>query len=146
MDTLNTPAVSDVDIDLEAEVTEAIMAMDGLRPTAADVRVSVVDGHVTLTGHVQSPMQKAEIERAAAEVAGAAAVTNRLFDDASLSRQAAELLARDERTRNLAPGYRVNATFGNVTLAGRVSEAEAREVLSVLQNLPGVRAVSVRAI
>ena len=146
MDTTTIPAASDRDIDLEAEVCQAIMALDGLRPTHAEVSVSVRDGHVTLTGIVQSPMQVVEIEHTAAAVPGVTGVTNHVLDDGSLDRQIAEALAADPRTRDVPPGYRVNSLFGYVTITGRFTVAQARDVITIAQAIPGVRTVNVKAI
>jgi osmotically-inducible protein OsmY len=48
---------------------------------AADLRVAVRAGHVTLLGSVRDPLEKAQIEARARAVPGVAGVTNRLTVD-----------------------------------------------------------------
>lgn len=135
---------ADTALDLEAEVREAIHSLDILRGTRAEVNIAVSGGHVTLHGVVQSPMAAVEAERAAADVPGVTEVTNELVDDGSLTRQVAEVLARDPRTRGIPPGYEVTSIFGHLTLIGRFTAAEANAVLAVTQAVPGVRTVNLK--
>jgi osmotically-inducible protein OsmY len=146
MESKIAPVEADLDYDLEAEVRDAIMSLDSVRATHAEVDVAVKQGHVTLSGIVQSPMAAIEVERTAAEVPGVAAVTNHLLDDGTLARNIAEALARDERTRSIPPGYRVSSTFGHVRIAGYFEDEAAQAVLAVAQAVPGVREVSIRAL
>jgi len=55
---------------------------------AADLRVAVRAGHVTLLGTVREPLEKAQIEARARGIPGVASVTNRLsvVSDAGASR------------------------------------------------------------
>ena len=141
-----TPAGTDVDNDLEYEVTEAIMTLDSVRSSAAVVQVHVNGGLVTLTGYVQSPMAAVEVERAAEAVPGVTGVVNNLIDDGSLSRLVAEVLATDPATRDIPPGYEVTATFGYLRLVGWLSPEHAEAMLKVAHAIPGVRDVTVRAL
>jgi len=141
-----TPAGTDTDNDLEAEVTEAVLALDAVRPSAAVVKVHVQNGQVTLTGHVQSPMAAVEVERAAEQVPGVTGVINNLVDDGSLSRLVAEVLATDPTTRDIPPGYEVAATFGFVRLVGWFSLEQAAALEAVTQNVAGVRGVRMMAL
>ncbi|MEP7357255.1 MAG: BON domain-containing protein, partial [Anaerolineales bacterium] len=90
--------MTDTDLDLEAQVREAIDQLDILNGTRARVDLAVKDGHVTLHGNVQSPMSCVEVEWAAAAVPAVKGVTNMLVDDAELSRRVATALAYDPRT------------------------------------------------
>jgi osmotically-inducible protein OsmY len=141
---LPTIAPDDQDLDLEAVLNDMLFGMDGLNGTRADVRVEVAGGHVTLRGAVQSPMVAVEVERAVADVPGVTGVTNLLVDDGNLSRVVAEALSTDPRTRDIPPGYRITAIFANIAVAGRFTDAEAQQVMTVAQAVPGVRSVNVK--
>ena len=143
MEIETTPAGTDLDNDIEAEVTDAVMALDAVRPSAAVVNVDVRAGLVTLTGYVQSPMAAVEVERAAAEVPGVTGVANNLIDDGSLSRLVAEVLATDPATRDIPPGYEVAPTFGYLRLVGYFSREQADALAAVIQAIPGVRGLQV---
>jgi osmotically-inducible protein OsmY len=146
MDTPAAPVMTDNDLDLEAAVRNAVMALDGVRPTRSEVNISVSQGQVTLTGVVPSPMTAAEVEVAAASVPGVMAVTNRLVDDGTLSRQVAEALALDERTRSIPPGYRVAPIFGTLLITGYFTPEQGQAVEAVAGAVPGVREVIIRAL
>ena len=135
---------TNADIDLEAAVREAIDSIDGMRGSWAEINVSARDGHVTLTGYVQSPMRVVEAEREVAYVPGVVSVTSRIFDDGTLSRQVAEALALDPRTRGIPPGYQVTVVFGHVVLIGFFTNDQARAAMAVAQTVPGVRSINVK--
>ena len=141
-----TPAGTDVDNDLEAEVTEAVMSLDAVRPSAAMVKVDVRAGLATLTGYVQSPMAAVEVERAVEEVPGVTGVVNNLIDDGSLSRLVAEVLATDPATRDIPPGYEVTPTFGYLRIVGYFTPAQAQALAAVTEAILGVRGVKVVAL
>jgi osmotically-inducible protein OsmY len=143
MEIETTPAGTDVENDLEAAVTEAVMALDAVRPSAAVVNVDVREGLVTLTGYVQSPMAAVEVERAAEQVPGVRGVANNLIDDGSLSRLVAEVLATDTATRDIPPGYEITPTFGYLRVVGWFTPEQAQAVTTVTQAIPGVRAVKI---
>ncbi len=136
----------DIDLDLAERVRDAIGALDILRGSRAHVDVMVANGHVTLSGNVQSPMAAAEVGHAAAETAGAAAVTNHVVDDASLSRLVAEALATDPRTAPIEPGYKVASTFGHLWLVGGFTPEQSQAVTAVCQAVAGVRSVTIKAL
>ena len=139
-----TPAGTDVDNDLETVVTDAIMSLNSVRPSAAVVQVHVHDGQVTLTGYVQSPMAAVEVERTAEEVPGVTGVVNDLVDDGTLSREVAEVLATDPATRDIPPGYEVTPTFGYITLIGWFKPEQVEAVMAVTAAIPGVRGVRIK--
>lgn len=138
-----TPAGTDVDNDLEAEVTDAVMSMGAVRPSAAVVKVDVHAGLVTLSGYVQSPMAAVEVERVVEQVSGVTGVVNNLVDDGSLSRLVAEVLSTDPATRDIPPGYEVASTFGYLRLIGWFTPAQIEALTTVTQAIPGVREVKV---
>lgn len=137
-------ANTDLDLDLQERVTNAIQSLDVLRGSRTQVVVTVSGGQVTLTGVLQSPMAAAEVAHAAAEVAGNLPVVNHLLDDASLSSQVAEALSTDSRTAAISPGYQVASMYGRLTLIGQFSAAQAQALEAVAHGLPGVRSVTVQ--
>jgi osmotically-inducible protein OsmY len=146
MDSNLAPASTDIDLDLTERVSGAINALDVLRGTRAHVAVTVTNGHVTLDGVVQSPMAAVEVERAAAAAPGAAGLTSRLTDDASLSRRVAEALATDPRTAAIPPGYRVVSVFGTMWLVGYFTPEQSQALAAVCRGVPGVRTVTIKAL
>ena len=138
-----TPAGTDTDNDLEAEVREAVMSLDAVRPSAAVVNVDVHAGLATLSGYVQSPMAAVEVERTVAEVPGVTGVANNLIDDGSLSRLVAEVLSTDPATRDIPPGYEVTPTFGYLRIVGYFSPEQVQALSAVIQAVPGVRGLKV---
>jgi len=138
------PVITDTDLDLEAQVRDAIDQLDILNGTQARVDIAVKDGHVTLRGNVQSPMSCVEVEWAAAAVPGGKGVTNLLVDDAELSRRVATALAYDPRTSAIPPGYEVTPVFGHVVLIGKFTDDQASAVQAVVQGLPDARSVTIR--
>jgi osmotically-inducible protein OsmY len=135
---------SDGDLDLIAELREMIYRHDAIRGSRAEVDADVRDGHVMLRGWVQSPMVAVEIEQAVAEWPGVTGFTDRLYDDGSLTRQVAEALATDPRTRAIPPGYEVTVIFGHVTLVARLSAEEAAAATAVAEAITGVRTVRIK--
>ena len=146
METIILPAMTDADTDLEAQVRDAILALDALRPTRAEVTVSAANGQITLAGIVPSSMTAAEVERAARAVPGVTGVNNQVMDDGSLARHVAEALAKDARTREIAPGYHVACFIGHVTVVGYFSSEQAQAVTAVCQAVGGVHAVNVKTL
>jgi osmotically-inducible protein OsmY len=138
------PVITDTDLDLEAQVRDAIGQLDILNGTQARVDIEVKDGHVTIRGNVQSPMSCVEVEWLAAAVPGVKGVTNLLVDDAELSRRVATALAYDPRTSAIPPGYEVTPVFGHVVLIGKFTDDQASAVQAVVQGLPDARSVTIR--
>ncbi len=144
MDTTVVPAEAGTDLDIEAEVVGAIRGLDIVRPTHAEVNVSVRQGHVTLTGIVPSIFAAIEVERAVRATPGVTGVTNKLFDDGSLTRRVAHALITDPRTKDIPPGYSVTCFFGHVGVIGHfASEPAKTAVAEVCQSIEGVRGVKV---
>jgi hypothetical protein len=144
MDVNLEPALTDMDLDLDAVVRDTLDQLDILKGSEAKVRVAVKDGHVTLHGNVQSPMSCIEVEWAAASVPGVKGVTNELADDATLSRRVATALAYDPRTASIPPGYEVTPMFGHVLIIGKFSDDQAAAVTAVTQAVPDVLSVKIR--
>ncbi|HLE27295.1 MAG TPA: BON domain-containing protein [Anaerolineales bacterium] len=134
------------DMDIEADVRQAIYALDPVNSIDADV--SVMHGQVTLTGYMLSEMLVPAIEQAARKVTGARSVVNHLVDDSSLVRRVATALALDPRSRAIPPGYRVVSSLGHAMVVGNFArEAAARgAVTTVCQGVPGVRSVKIKSI
>ena len=140
------PADTDLDLDLQERVNNAIHTLDVLRGSRAQVTVTVSGGQVTLSGVLQSPMAAAEVAHAAAEVAGSLPVVNHLLDDATLSSRVAEALATDPRTAAISPGYQVAAMYGHLVLIGNFSAAQAQALQAVAAGVPGARSVTVQTL
>jgi BON domain-containing protein len=138
------PTITDTDLDLEAQVRDAIDQLDILNGTQARVDIAVKDAHVTLRGNVQSPMSCVEVEWAAAAVPGVKGVSNMLADDGTLSRRVATALAYDPRTTAIPPGYQVTPMFGHTLLIGKFTDAQASAVLAVSQSVPDVLSVRIK--
>jgi osmotically-inducible protein OsmY len=144
MEATALPTTVNTDLDIEAEVTNAILALDALRAAPAEVNVSMTNGQVALTGIVPSRMTAAEVERVARAVPGVAGVSNHLLDDGSLTLLVAHALATDPRTRSIPPGYRVICVFGHVTLVGKLAGEPTRNAaIEVCQSVSGVRSAKV---
>ena len=138
------PVMTDTDLDLEAEVRDAVDQLDILNGTQARVDIEVKDSHVTIHGNVQSPMSCVEVEWAVAAVPGVSGVTNLLVDDAELSRRVATVLAYDPRTSAIPPGYEVTPIFGHIVIIGKFTDEQAGAVLAVAQAVPDVLAVTIK--
>jgi hypothetical protein len=145
-DTALVSAAPYADIDLEVAVRAAIGSVDSLRGSRSEVNVQVINGHVVLTGYVQTPMQATEAGRAAHYVPGVLSVANEVCDDASLRRRVAEALATDARTRHIPPGYMVNSAFGHILFIGHVSDEDAAALTAVALAVPCVRNINLRVI
>jgi len=146
MDSNLAPATTDLDLDLQERVHDAIHALDVMRGSRAHVAVTVSGGQVTLEGNVQSPMAAAEVAHAARGVAGSLPVINHLVDDATLTNQVAEALATNPHTSAISPGYQVAAMYGHLTLIGYFNAEQSRALAAVARVVPGVRTVTVRAL
>ena len=146
MDSTPAPASTDTDLDLQERVRDAIDALDVIRGTRAHVDVTVASGQVILDGVLQSPMAAAEVERAAADAAGAAAVTSHLLDDATLSSRVAEALGKDPRTAAIPPGYDVVSVFGHMWIVGSFTPEQAQAVTAVARSVPRVLTVTIKEI
>jgi hypothetical protein len=138
------PVTTDTDLDLEAQVRDAIDQLDILNGTQARVDIEVKDGHVTVRGNVQSPMACVEVEWVTAAVPGVKGVTNMLVDDAELSRRVATALAYDPRASSIPPGYEVTPVFGHIVVIGKFGDEQASAVLAVAQDVPDVRSVVIK--
>jgi osmotically-inducible protein OsmY len=69
---------SQVDRDMTQSIRKSVIADDSLSFTAKNVKIITRDGFVTLRGVVNNAREKATIEKAAKELAGAKKVTNQL--------------------------------------------------------------------
>jgi len=143
MDTIAVPVETNSDIDLEAAVSEAIRGLDILRPTRAEVDIAVSRGQVTLTGIVPSVFAATEALRAVEAIPGVQGVTNHLYDDATITRQAAHALVTDARTKDIPLGYQVTCFFGHLGLIGHFSAEQQQAMTEVCQAVEGVRGIKV---
>ncbi len=153
----DSTAVSDAR--LESRITTTYALSPYLR--AHDLKVSVVDGEVTLTGTVEEDVNKDLAEQIAHGVAGVTDVDNQInvkadyrpmartgerpygatVDDASTSAAVRSKMSWSERSGKHAA--KVSTVDGIVTLQGNAGSEEDKAYLTRLaQNTPGVRGVS----
>jgi len=143
MDTIALPTETSADLDLETAVAEVIRNLDILRPTHAEVDVAVSGGHVTLSGIVSSIFAVTEAVRAVQAVPGVTGVTSQLYDDGTITRQAAHALAVEAQTKDIPLGYQVTSLFGHLSVIGRFTPEQEAALMAVCQNIAGVRSVRV---
>ncbi|QAY86147.1 BON domain-containing protein [Pseudomonas arsenicoxydans] len=117
---------------------------------AEQIGVEIKDGIVTLTGHVNSYVEKWAAEQAAQKVSGVRALAVEMDvklpgpsqrNDADIARSAENVL---EWTSNLIKeSIKIKVEDGWVTLAGDVEwEYQRREAVGAIRNLMGVKGVS----
>lgn len=111
--------------------------IDAYPPFSAGERYAIdVDcqgGMVSLKGNVRFPEAKEEAEAIAWSVRGALGVETDLTSDRELELEIAGALARDPRTRQQR--IIVRARLGRVTLEGRLSSQEMKEVAEEIANM-----------
>ena len=134
------------DLELQRDVMDEI----AMEPSvdAALIGVSVKDGIVVLSGHVNSYVEKDAAERAAKRVRGVRAVVNEIrikpLEDPPSDEEIAEEVVRNLRSHLLttALGIRVTVRDGVVTLEGEVQwQHQKLNAAAVIRHLPGVRDV-----
>jgi osmotically-inducible protein OsmY len=116
---------------------------------AMEIGVSVHEGAVTLTGHVQNYMQKLAAEKAAKRVMNVIAVANELVvrpsgsmlrDDTDIAGEIADVLGWNVSVPNTVKAVVKN---GWVTLSGNVDwEFQRRNAEKAIRGLRGVRGIS----
>lgn len=135
----------------DVEIQQDVMDELDLDPDVdvSDIGVNVVDGIVTLTGTVQSFMERWAAEHAALRVPGVRAVANNvtvrppgmaMLTDTEIARAVADSLELEV----LAPieDIDIRVSDGHVTLEGIVErDAQRRELIEVAERVRGVKAV-----
>ena len=124
-----------------AEIWQAIGQDEGIRMLDIDsFSISIQDGIVWLTGHVIRQDHRELIEDIACSVPGVNTVHNKLVVDSDLTRQVAESLAKDERTRHFI--LPVGCAHGWVRIGGVVPRRELQMAAeAIAAQIPAVRGV-----
>lgn len=135
---------------LTAEVLAELRRDTFLEPLA--IQVIADNGIVTLTGSIDSELNRQAIEDAARRVAGVRDVRNYLTlmgaesssrSDDDVRAEVIEQLQRDPTIE--AERFRVRVRFGRVFLTGTAESLEEREsVVAAAQRVPGVEAIDDR--
>lgn len=135
------PAVSDVD--LQAQVEEAIWRYEPLRVLHAPLKAEVRNGEVTLTGIVPSRMMHYGLIETLRRIPGVRAVRDQTMTDPDIQQAVTLALAQNPQTQPWSANVYVLSRNGFVQLIGTVPDAAAAEtVVRVAQSVPGVRRVA----
>ncbi|MER3513352.1 MAG: hypothetical protein C4310_02240 [Chloroflexota bacterium] len=134
------PAVNDVD--LQAQVEEAIWRYEPLRVLHAPLKAEVRNGEVTLTGIVPSRMMHYGLIETLRRIPGVRAVRDQTMTDPDIQQAVTLALAQNPETQPWSANVYVLSRNGFVQLTGTVPDAAAAEtVVRVAQSVPGVRRV-----
>lgn len=135
------PVVSD--LDLQAQVEEAIWRYEPLRVLHAPLKAEVRNGEVTLTGIVPSRMMHYGLIETLRRIPGVRAVHDQTMTDPDIQQAVALALAQTPETQPWSANVYVLSRNGFVQLTGTVPDAAAAEaVVRVAQGVPGVRRVA----
>jgi osmotically-inducible protein OsmY len=129
------------DMDILSNVEKALWREDLYRVAGRNsIRFEVSEGHVTLRGHVTSPMLRSQFAVWAQAAPGVKSVSNELVADADLTIEVAQALGRNPATRPHV--IHVGAHDGWIHLGGEVPSAEvAAAAEAVAATVPHVRGV-----
>lgn len=135
------PAVSD--LDLQAQVEEAIWRYEPLHVLHAPVQAEVHHGEVTLTGVVPSRMIRYGLLETLRRIPGVRAVHDQTMTDPDIDQAVTLALAQTPETQPWSANVYVLSRNGFVQLTGTVPDAAAAEaIVRVAQSVPGVRRVA----
>jgi len=111
-------------VDILSNVEKALWREELYRVAGRNsIGFEVSDGHVTLRGHVVSPMLRSQMAEWVQAAPGVKSVSNELVADADLKIEVAQALGRDPATRPHV--IRVGAHAGWTHLGGEVPTLEA---------------------
>ena len=136
------------DLELQKDVIEELKWESSIK--ASDIGVSVTNGVVTLSGHVDSFTKKKAAEKAALRVAGVSAVAEDIVvrlgaTDKKSDTEVAQAIITAIRWNNIIDEnkIKVKVESGWVTLEGEVEWSfEKNAIEHTVENLIGVRGVS----
>ncbi len=131
------PAISD--LDLRTNIEDALWTLDSIRVTKPALTVAAHNGQATVTGVVNSPMMRAEIQ----EALHGWPVELFILDDATIQTNAAYALATDARTSAINLGYRVLSHDGNIDVMGKFTPEQAQALRDVAGEVTGVKSVTI---
>jgi osmotically-inducible protein OsmY len=129
------------DLDVLSNVEQALWREELYRVAGRNsIGFEVREGHVTLRGHVVSPMLRSQMAEWAQAAPGVKSVSNELVADADLTIEVAQALGDDPATRPYL--IHVGAHAGWVHLGGEVPTTEAQAAAeAVAASVPRVRGV-----
>ena len=130
------PVISD--LDLRNAIEEALWSLDSIRVSKPTLEVAVNRGQATVSGIVSSAVMRSEIAEALHDWPAELF----LLDDTAIQNSAALALAMDARTKAIAPGYRVMARNGHITVTGKFTAEQAQALKEVAGEVTGVKSVS----
>ena len=123
------------DMDIAEEVESLIAHYPPSRNDQRHIQVHVRNGHVTLSGHVQTPNTRRYLVAQIPGVEGVSSISaNVLYDDESI---------RLEVARDLPVGVQLaRVYYGTVILAGNLPEGMSEaELIAAVQKVPGAKQV-----
>jgi osmotically-inducible protein OsmY len=136
-------ALTPDDLNLQAEVEEAIWRYEPLRVLHAPLSAEVRDGEVTLLGVVPSRIIQYELIELLERIPGVRAVHDRSMTDPDIDQAVTLALGQSPETQAFGAAVNVLSRNGFVQLTGTVPDAGAIEAaLRVVQGVPGVRKVA----
>jgi osmotically-inducible protein OsmY len=131
------------DLDLQAEVEEAIWRYEPLRVLHAPLRADVRNGEVTLMGVVPSRIIQYGLIEILERIPGIRAVHDRTLTDPDIDQAVTLALEQSPETKPYSIFVNVLTRNGFVQLTGVVPDEAATEpILRVVQSVPGVRRVA----
>lgn len=128
------------DLDIEEDIQNFIAHYPPLNHDRKHLHIEIVNGVVTVRGHVQTPNTKHYLIENLQKIEGVAQVqTDDLHDDETL---------RLEAGRIVPPGIQVSVDFGVIVLTGRSTDPNRTDlaVAEQLARLPGVKKVVSKAL
>jgi len=144
----------------DAQVQQAVQEQLGKKKQWKDVKASVSDGVVTLTGRTQTYADKERAEKKVERVGGVSGVINRVevagnVPDQELFETIADKLRYDRVDQGIILGSSRNVTAGNtfnsfnvdvkngiVTISGNArTDADAASAIAIAESTPGVKDV-----
>ena len=135
---VNSQPTTHLDKEILADVKAALWQVEPIRFLDMNsMTVTVHDGHVSLSGHVQD---RRRVETVVAGVPGVQGVCSNLVEDRDLTIAVAHALAQDTITRPYR--IRVDCHQGWVYLSGNVPTPEAQTAVeAVAASVPAVRGI-----
>jgi osmotically-inducible protein OsmY len=130
------------DLDIREYVEATIHDLDIVRESDVLLALSVNDGVVTVGGNILTRTMRRAIVQAAAMVPSVQKVIDNLYVDSDITIAVSQALAVHPDTRAFQAEIAVRSYRGEVTLSGKLPNAEAIQAASeVAAKTPGVLAV-----
>lgn len=122
------------DIDIQDEIYDLVAHYPPLQADRHHFAVEVLDGNVTLSGHVKSPITERYFVDKVKDVRGVRSVSDeRLYNEEEI---------RLEVGRRIAKGVIANTVYGTVILTGSAPQDKSGDVVvNDVAQVPGVQRV-----